>query len=329
MNAFRLPLQMALILAICAYVQPEARQQVDLPAIVASFHPIALDSLSMQANGKVLRQNCYAVLASDASGPSVVVAAYSNTTSSAVLLLTRSASGFQVSAAADESDEFFGGSCEATAVDVDADGRREVLLKFFANRGSNDWMFGWSDDRLINMTPVHSGSHGEHESELRNAEVIDANGDGVSELYSFSMPPMTAGQITGQPAPSRIYRLQNGTFVLDRPVMGRFEFEREAGTPVTRTVEFGLATGAVGPFSVRIVNGSGAAGGAGTRVENAVESARVWLNGEQIAGPSDFGTQVATIVRQVPLQAENQLQVRLAGTVGGRIAITIEASSWQ
>ncbi len=89
-----------------------------------------------------------------------------------------------------------------------------------------------------------------------------------------------------------------------------------------------LPANAVGPFTLTVFNGAGGAE-PGARVENAVDSGRLWLNGVELVSPNHFGNNVAVIQRTVTLpQAENELKVRLGGAPGGRIVVTIDPTSW-
>jgi hypothetical protein len=158
---------------------------------------------------------------------------------------------------------------------------------------------------------------------LFNSSVVDLNGDGVKELYSFT--PRSLGP--ADPVPSdRLFKLSGGTYVVDRPVISLWSLERTNSAPTTLTSPIGLPEDARAPFTLRVINGAGPS--AGTRVESSVESGRIWLNGQEIVRPSDFGAQVALIEKTVALQPSNELSVRLAGTPGGRITIVIEAANW-
>ena len=104
-------------------------------------------------------------------------------------------------------------------------------------------------------------------------------------------------------------------------------FERASAAPQKDIETILLPVGAVGPFTLRIVNGAGTTG-SGQRVENAVEIGRVWWNGQEIVSPNHFGNQIAVIERTVTVQTENELKVRLAGSPGGRSVTLIDAASW-
>jgi hypothetical protein len=250
--------------------------------------------------------------------PRVVIAGYTNLYAAAIRLLIDDGSGFRV-AADDQGEDLSGWHCEIEPVDVDADGRSEAHVSFTQNNTSRDWVFAWSDQQLYNLTPVRRGYTGLLDTELTNAYFVDTDGDRFLEIFS-----LIPGKIDNAPMAPEIYRFSGGRYVHDRPVVTAVAFMRTDSTPATETQTFRLPHGARGPFRFRIFNGTEA----GTRVENAVESGRVWLNGQELARPNDFGNQVSVIERSVALQAENEIQVRLAGRPGGRISIVVDPASW-
>jgi hypothetical protein len=307
-------------MAVLANVSPVAGQGSDLSAIVDSFYPADLIASALQVGERPVRRQCFAVLESDSSGrPRVVAAAYTNLTIGAIRVLTSDGSGFRV-AAEPRGEDLAGWTCEVRRVDVDLDGRYEAHVKFAANNGSSDWLFAWDGQQLVNLTPVVTNPlDGVAETTLRNAELFDTDGDRIPEVYTYSIH--RGGE---PPFPPAIYRLGNGRYVEDRRVVVAYEFVRSDETLTTESVRVMVPAGARGPFRVRVFNGTGT----GTRVENAVESGRVWLNGRELVGPNDFGNHVSLIERSVSLEAENELEVRLAGAPGGRITVVIDAASW-
>jgi ABC-type cobalt transport system substrate-binding protein len=94
-------------------------------------------------------------------------------------------------------------------------------------------------------------------------------------------------------------------------------FTRDAGAPQELTESFELR-GQASSFKLIVKNGLPD----GTR---RVSSAWVSLNGEQILVPSDFNQQVAELRRPVTLLPINELRVRLAGTPGGLLTISVSA----
>lgn len=296
-------------------------QALDLPGIVGSFYPAFLESFAADTGRPLVREQCFEVLQTDSGGaPWVIVAGYTNLSSAAVRVLVASDGSFRMAAEAGGED-LAGWGCSVRKVDIDRDGRPEAHVKFTANNASTDWLYGWDGSTLERLTPVTSDPiTGLAQSDLVNANVVDVDGDGHLEIYSFDLIVNDE-----PPEPGRIYRRSGGSFVLDRQAVGVFPFARSTGAPETEARFIILPLGAQAPFTLRVYNGTAN----GTRVENAVNSGRIWLNGQEIVRPSDFGQNVPVIERTIVLpQDQNKLEVRLAGTPGDTITVVIDAGGW-
>lgn len=302
----------------------QARQLQRLEAVVAQHYPQELVEESLDVRGvEPPRNQCFAVLEASASGaPQIVVAGYTNLMSGAIRLLRGVSNGFEV-AAGSRTEDLSGQECEVEAVDLDNDGRKEAVVHFLTRNSSEDWVLRGDGEDLRNLSPTTSDALGLVGTNLVNTSFVDVDGDHVMEAFIFSEP-----RREGQPSPGAIYRFSGNSYVLDRPIVGMRTFERASGAPQTDIQTILLPAGAAGPFTLRVVNGAGVAGGKGNKVENAVESGRVWWNGQEIVSPNHFGNHVALIERTVTLQSENELKVRLAGSPDGRIVILIDAANW-
>src|SRR5882762_3015656 len=100
------------------------------------------------------------------------------------------------------------------------------------------------------------------------------------------------------------------------PIFGPTTYTRTTGAPNQYTTTFTLPAWIVNPYDLHIVNGSPTG-------SDRISSATIALNGVQIAGPSDFNQNVATIDRSVTLQATNTLQVTLASKPGSYLTINV------
>jgi Bacterial Ig-like domain/Bacterial Ig domain len=100
------------------------------------------------------------------------------------------------------------------------------------------------------------------------------------------------------------------------PVFGPQTYVRTTGVPNEYTTTFTAPAWIVSPYNLHIANGD-------SNGNNRVSSATIALNGVQIAGPSDFNQNVATIDRSVTLQATNTLQVTLASKPGSYLTINV------
>lgn len=91
------------------------------------------------------------------------------------------------------------------------------------------------------------------------------------------------------------------------------ELLRGTGAPITETITFSSEFG--GPSKILIINGDLS----DSDVEM-VSSSVIGLNGQSLAGPSDFNQKVSYFEKEVVLiEGNNILEVELRGKTGGRI----------
>ena len=286
---------------------------------VAQYFPQSLIDLNASLDEPLDRHQCFQVLATDPSGSAqTIVATYTNGYRAVVRVLQRSGDGFQI-AAEPSGLHLWGLDCSIELANLTAQ-QRIVHLTFHGAANTVDWVFVWTGQELSNLTPLVNTDFGNPDSQFRNAELIDLDGDGALDVTS------RINASGDEPtSPTKVFRWTSGGFVPDLPILGPWTFVREDSSPTTDQILFELPSTAQGPFTLFVVNGTGTTG---SRVENAVESARVWLNGEEVLRPSDFGANIGTIERAITLQQTNQLDVRLGGTPGGIIVVKIKVSSW-
>jgi hypothetical protein len=182
-------------------------QGVDLAAIVARFYPTSLDAdvTAIAAGRADVRHQCWVVLQADAAGPSIVLAAYTNSQTGAVRVLVRGAAGFTVGDEA-AGAAIAGSSCRADGIDVDGDGRPEAVVRFGTSDGTTDWIYAWRDGALADLTPLTAEGV---PIAVFNADFVDLDGDGLLELRS--RPPRAAASAAAPP--TRLFRLSAGTYV--------------------------------------------------------------------------------------------------------------------
>lgn len=98
------------------------------------------------------------------------------------------------------------------------------------------------------------------------------------------------------------------------PLFGPEKFSREAGTPDTVSRAFAACnTGA----TYRLVVENGATG------KDRVSSATISLNGVEVVRPSDLNQRVERVEKEVALQGENTLAVRLTSNPGGFLTLSL------
>ncbi len=110
-------------------------------------------------------------------------------------------------------------------------------------------------------------------------------------------------------------------FAAEFTAFGPVVFERQKGKPGAETLAF--PEPAFGrDFMMTITNGD-------ERGKNRVSAADVMLNGNRIAGPSDFNRTVDKIVRPVSLNTVNTLSALVEGAPGGFITVVVTGTSYE
>ncbi len=100
-------------------------------------------------------------------------------------------------------------------------------------------------------------------------------------------------------------------------MFGPNQYVRTTGAPNTFTDTFSAV-----PGEAKIVVKNGALDGE-DRIIDALSSAKIYINGEQIFGPSDFNQHVHLLERSVNLLEVNSIKVRLASKPGSYLSIEI------
>lgn len=103
-------------------------------------------------------------------------------------------------------------------------------------------------------------------------------------------------------------------------VLGPLMYHRDSGAPETlvETFDQNLTSCAEGSaFELVVVNGDPDGG-------NRISSATILLNGDPVITPDGLNQNVAEIRKPITLAEENGLQVKLAGTPGGYLAVSVE-----
>lgn len=93
--------------------------------------------------------------------------------------------------------------------------------------------------------------------------------------------------------------------------------------PKTQTANFSIDPAIVdGPFRITVING-------GPNGEKRASSAKVFLNGERVFGPSDFNQNVSMLEQNVEIGMNNQLEVNLASAPESFLIIRVIGKSVQ
>src|SRR3990172_4996954 len=180
-------------------------------------------------------------------------------------------------------------------------------------------MGGYQALRIVNGEPGGSGRVATLSLRLNGSELITGPFDEtvallevpVTFLADNTMEVTPAGEPGAQVTVSAVAEVAARV-----TVYGPTVFTRRQGPPQTVIEHFSLPAGAEPPDSLVITNGEPD----GSR---RISAAWITLNGAPVAGPSDFGPEVAQILREVTLVTDNVLTVRLASTPGAFITIEV------
>jgi len=290
--------------------------------VVENFFPQWLSDLSVsdhtQAGPRPFRTSNFAVGDLNGDGSVDVVAAYSNGFEGSVRVLHKSGTTF--TQIYEVTNETLGGDWPRVILkDLDKDGRPEAIISFASNRGSREvWIFKWTGTSLNRISPVRQDQFGNKITLLSDPDFIDLDGDGKFEVVQSkrSGPYAPDETLPIPPEAYEIFKFDGQQFVsLPTEFYREDSFVRRKGAPVSETVTFSV----VSPnalHTMTIINGADS----GT---NRVSSATVRLNGNLIAGPSDFNQKVSVLVFQVPVASQNTLEVELKGEPSGYVTVVL------
>jgi hypothetical protein len=202
------------------------------------------------------RVSCFTVFDSHPDRtPKTIIAAYANDFAGTVRVIQRQADGsYQV---VDEPSGFdFGGPhCTVALKDVDGDGINEVRVSFASfHIATSDRIFKWDGAHLHNIGPTSQSSTGQLRSLLSLTDFVDVYHDGTLQMLSVSGSP--APDDGHFDAPNFLYKLVNGTYVLDAPNVYVQSFSRTTGVPAPHNGSFVLYDGSSGPYVLKVINGS-------------------------------------------------------------------------
>ncbi len=294
-------------------------QVIDPQQIVNQFFP---QSLLAGTTLDLDQVSCFAVFDFAATGvPNTIITAYSNDFDGLLRVIKRQGDGaYQV---IDEVSKFSlgGPKCNVDLRDLDGDGVKEIRVSFDSFRvASADWLFQWNGSHLQNIGPITQPNRGKPRSLLSLTDFVDIYHDGTLQVLSVSGTPSPEdGHFD---APNFLYRLVNGTYVLDAPNLYLRDFSRGTRTPVVESDSFDTFDGSTGPYILKVINGA-------ENGNDRVSSAHISVNGVEVIGPNAFNQRVglitATVTNLVP--RSNSIQVQLESAPGGQITVVIEDHS--
>jgi hypothetical protein len=294
--------RLLLLAASCLLAQSLPAQLSD-EQIVQNAFPAALDL------GDGVRRSSFVAVDLNRDGHPLLVAAYTVDTAGAIRVLNRS--GQVLAAPAIRGMRGFFGSVKA--LDLDADGTPELLVRFSSGRSPDNpdtWVFRWTAQTLQLISPTVVASE-VTSSCLGEVYPIDLAGDGTLALLNEPAYVRREGETVPDGAWS-LYAIANGVLKQspDTFVSVRW-FRRGKGAPRTDAIRF---TAAPGSAVLRVINGSGG---------QAVTSARVTLNAEEVVGPAAFKPHAHRVETPVTLKGENTMSVLLDGKPESKVTILI------
>lgn len=195
-----------------------------------------------------------------------------------------------------------------TLVDLDGDGKPEILLNIPGPRSSENWILKWSNGQL-SLIPgtTKADSRGRPRTLLTSVELLDIDGDGLPEILSN-----TAGE--ARKPVTDVYKYVNGICVRLPEFVFRWRVARTTGEQDEYDTTFLVA--APGDYVLRVVNGD-------SRGSNQVTSGEIDLNDDTVVAKSELKKQNRLITVPVKLDAENEIYIALRGTPGGEITVSV------
>ena len=249
-----------------------------------------------------------------------IVAAYTNGFSGAVRVLRkRNNSVFLV---AEPDLPLLGGVFpKLELVDMDNDGRPEVIASFSSARGAAaDWIFKWNLTTLDLIGPSSVDEEGNLSSVLSEADLVDLDGDGILEIVNPpQLGPLPRDEEELSIGGFEVFSLSEGRYTFLRSLDFFGTFIRNIKAPIVVTRNFPVTQSELA-YSLRVINGDPDGG-------NRVSSAEIRLNGFVEVSPDRFNQQVSEIVVPVVLRASNTVSVELRGKPGGKIIVTVDSQS--
>jgi hypothetical protein len=281
--------------------------------IVDQFYPVN----TLPVDRPEQRRSCFAIYQSDGTGPTTLVAGYTNAARGYLRVLTRDATGaFRVAAETPSSLMMLGDGCTVTLEDVDGDQATDILVNLRRRAGDETWIFRWTGTQLENRTPTEPDEGAAVVSALVNATVLDLAHDGSRQVYVNQTSPDA-----DEPQTRANQLFTNGPtgFVFNRDVLAAARFvvvrppDRHAWTT------FRAIANRPGPYTLRIVNGA-------PNGLRRVTGATVALNDVVLVGPGQLGAGVEFLT--VPFTATlgdfNDLDLDLTGPAGSFLTILID-----
>lgn len=200
-------------------------------------------------------------------------------------------------------DTMTGANPQLRLVDLDGDGRPEIVASYPTPRASEStWIFRWTGHELTNFGPtVTVGPRHITHSILGLVEFFDVDGDGVLDLVEFDREAQGI----------RIWkRSSDGAYKVTRNRVAYINrYQRHTAEPELFSAVFSATPGQV--LEVTVI------------VEKAVTGGDVHINGQLIFGPSDFRKSTRLLKNTIKAKAVNEVQSTVDGKPGAAIVVML------
>jgi hypothetical protein len=233
-----------------------------------------------------------------------IVAAYCNSITGVVRVLRSNGTP-----AADTDYPAMGGMRPSLRlIDVDNDGRMDVVAAFTAGHGSETWVFRWDGSQLVSVGPT-SSEGGIVNTTMGLCDFLDVDGDGTLEAV------FGAGRFNDAGGTFKLGT--NGFTRTTAAVMYVGRYVRDESQPTTYTGVFPATKGQA--LLLTVVNGD-------QGNENQVTSGELYFNGKLLLSSKDFKKKQRAFSLTVVANELNEVEAELQGKPGTELTVTVVAA---
>ena len=233
-----------------------------------------------------------------------IVAAFTNTFDAAVRVI-KPVSGELRGAGVATGSQLSGIWPRLSAIDVDGDGKPEILLCITGEKRScRTWILAWDGANLNSIGPDSNDEIRTHSTVLTDPALRDIDGDGRLEIIDGA-----AGR------PQWVYHLDNGKYSFQKHILFYGIFARHPGMPAPFTLKF--SSDDASEHTLTIMNGE-------QNGSHRAASAVITVNGMDVVKPSDLNENVYRIVKTMTTSSTNRITAEVRGEPDAIIFVAVE-----